>query len=73
LAGGGFSFARAVGEMTWAVAEVIGAGNLVRYESELNGSCLVIRRSCCASMISIGSAATCSSTSAAGHAAALQN
>ncbi len=36
LAGGGFSFARAVGEMTWAVAEVIGAANLFRYESELN-------------------------------------
>ncbi len=36
LTGGGFSFARAVGEMTWAVAEVIGAANLFRYESELN-------------------------------------
>lgn len=36
LVGGGFSFARAAGEMTWAVTEVIGAANLIRYESELN-------------------------------------
>lgn len=36
LAGGRFSFARAAGEITRAVAEVIGAANLVRYESKLN-------------------------------------
>jgi MEDS: MEthanogen/methylotroph, DcmR Sensory domain len=36
LAGGGFSSFRVVGEMTSAVAEIIGAANLVRYESELN-------------------------------------
>jgi len=36
LAGGGFSSVRVVGEMTWAVTEVIGSVNLVRYESELN-------------------------------------
>lgn len=36
LRGGGFSAVRAVGEMTWAVTEVIGGANLVRYESELN-------------------------------------
>jgi hypothetical protein len=36
LAGGGFRAVRAVGEMTWAVTEVIGTDNLIRYESELN-------------------------------------
>lgn len=36
LVGGGFRAARAVGEMTWAVTEVIGTDNLIRYESELN-------------------------------------
>ncbi|MGH3692635.1 MAG: MEDS domain-containing protein [Pseudonocardiaceae bacterium] len=36
LAGGGFSAARVVGEMTWAVTQVIGAANLIRYECELN-------------------------------------
>lgn len=36
LSGGGFSFARAVGEMTWAVTEVIGMDNLIRYETALN-------------------------------------
>jgi hypothetical protein len=36
LACGEFSATRAVGEMTWAVTEAIGAANLVRYESELN-------------------------------------
>jgi hypothetical protein len=36
LAGGKFSFARAVGEMTWAVTEIIGAANLISYESEIN-------------------------------------
>ena len=36
LTDGGYSFARAVGEMTWAISEVIGADNLSRYESELN-------------------------------------
>ncbi len=36
LDGGGFPSARAVGEMTWAVTEVIGAANLFRYEFELN-------------------------------------
>ena len=33
----GFSSARAVGEMTWAVTEIIGAANIIRYETELNG------------------------------------
>jgi hypothetical protein len=36
LSGGGFSFARAAGEMTWAVTQVIGMDNLIRYESALN-------------------------------------
>lgn len=36
LADGEFSVARAVGEMTGAVIEVMGTSNLVRYESELN-------------------------------------
>lgn len=36
LAGGKFSFARVVSEVTWAVTEVIGAANLISYESELN-------------------------------------
>jgi hypothetical protein len=36
LSSGGFPAARAVGEMTWAVTAVIGAANLLRYESELN-------------------------------------
>jgi DcmR-like sensory protein len=36
LAGGGFSAARIVGEMTWAVTEIIGPANLTSYESELN-------------------------------------
>ena len=33
---GGFSFARAVGEMTWALRQMPGVEDLVRYESELN-------------------------------------
>ncbi len=33
---GGYDFARVAGEMTWAVSEVIGSENLIRYESELN-------------------------------------
>lgn len=36
LSSGGFPAARVVGEMTWAMTEVIGAANLVRYESEVN-------------------------------------
>lgn len=33
---GGFSFARAVGEMTWALRQMPGVEDLVRYESQLN-------------------------------------
>lgn len=33
---GGYSFARAVGEMTWALRRMPGVEDLVRYESELN-------------------------------------
>jgi hypothetical protein len=36
LSTGGFSFARATGEMTWAITEVIGVTKLVHYETELN-------------------------------------
>jgi hypothetical protein len=36
LAGGRFPVARAVGEMTSAVIDAMGIGNLLRYESELN-------------------------------------
>lgn len=36
LAGEGFLVARAVGEMTSAVIDAMGASNLLRYESELN-------------------------------------
>jgi MEDS: MEthanogen/methylotroph, DcmR Sensory domain len=36
LRGTGFSFARSVGEMTWALREMPGVHELVGYESELN-------------------------------------
>ncbi len=36
LKAGGFSFVRAVGEMTWALRELPGVGDLVRYEARLN-------------------------------------
>jgi hypothetical protein len=63
LADGQLSFARSVGEMTWAVTEVIGAANLISYESAVNRFVPSIRRSCSACMTSTGSAATCSWTS----------
>ncbi|MDQ4104555.1 MAG: MEDS domain-containing protein [Actinomycetota bacterium] len=63
LADGKLSFARSVGEMTWAVTEVIGAANLISYKSEVNRFVPSIRRSCSACMTLTGSAATCSWTS----------
>jgi hypothetical protein len=36
LCGRTFASARIVGEMTWAVTEIIGPANLIRYEGELN-------------------------------------
>jgi hypothetical protein len=38
LAESRFRFVRLIGEMTWALREVPGAGDLMRYESELNRS-----------------------------------